>query len=127
MEPVHPQRPSTWKKFKNGMCVGCHGYCCALPVEASMRDLIRLELVSEEEAMDSPKRVARRLEKSGVIQSYREKTGVFVLEQKSNDDCIYLGKDRLCTVYEKRPEVCRQFPKIGPRPGWCPEKRKSQN
>jgi uncharacterized protein len=40
--------------------------------------------------------------------------------QRHGRDCIYLGADRRCTVYEKRPEVCRQFPRIGPRPGWCP-------
>lgn len=105
------------------MCEGCHAYCCALPVEASLSDLIRLELVSEEEAAESPKRVAKRLQKEKITQTYREKTGIFVLAQKANDDCIFLSKERLCTVYEKRPEVCREFPKIGPRPGWCPEKK----
>lgn len=26
------------------------------------------------------------------------------------DPCAFLGKDKKCTVWENRPEVCRQFP-----------------
>lgn len=102
------------------MCEGCWGGCCTLPVEASVNDLIRLGLTCEEEAAVSLKKLAQRLMKEGVIQAFQQKSQLFVLEQRSGRDCIYLGKDRLCTVYDKRPEVCRQFPKIGPRPGWCP-------
>jgi Fe-S-cluster containining protein len=91
-----------------------------LPVEASAADLIRLGLITEEEAAISLKEVARKLTKQKIIQSFSPKSQLFVLEQVSGRDCIYLGKDRRCTVYEKRPEVCRKFPKIGPRPGFCP-------
>ena len=115
------QRPSEWIKYKTGMCDGCWGGCCTLPVEVSASDLLRLELITEDEASQSLKKVARRLEKEGTIQAFIPRTGIFVLEQRNGRDCIYLGeKDRRCTVYEKRPEVCRQFPKIGPRPGYCP-------
>jgi Fe-S-cluster containining protein len=108
-------------KYRKGLCQGCWGGCCTLPVEVSAADLIRLELISEEEAAESLKKVARRLEKEGIIQAYSPQAQLFVLEQRNGRDCIFLGaKDRLCQVYEKRPEVCRQFPKIGPRPGFCP-------
>lgn len=120
-----PQRPSTWIPYRKGLCEGCWGGCCTLPVEVSAADLIRLELATEEECAVSLKQVAKRLEKEGMIQAFSQKTQVFVLEQRSGRDCIFLGeKDRLCTVYDKRPEVCRKFPKIGPRPGFCPESRK---
>lgn len=116
-----PQRPSTWREYKKGMCNGCWGGCCTLPVETSVNDLIRLGLTTEEEAAVSLKKLAQRLQKEGIIQAFQAKSQLFVLEQRNGRDCIYLGKsDRLCTVYEKRPEVCRKFPKIGPRPGWCP-------
>jgi Fe-S-cluster containining protein len=116
------QRPSEWVKYKSGMCEGCWGGCCTLPVEVSVMDLIRLEVTTEDEACQGLKKLARRLEKEGVIQAFVASSQLFVLEQRHGRDCIYLHpKTRLCTVYDKRPTVCRQFPKIGPRPGWCPQ------
>ena len=86
---------------------------------------MRLELITEDEAAASLKKAAKRLMKEGIVRSFLSRTGVFIMEQRAGRDCIFLGeKDRLCTVYEKRPEVCRQFPKIGPRPGFCPERKK---
>jgi Fe-S-cluster containining protein len=92
-----------------------------LPVEASASDLRRLEVVSDDEITGSLKKVARRLEADGVIKYFRAASGTFTLAQTPQGDCIYLGKDRLCTVYERRPDVCRRFPtEIGPKPGFCP-------
>lgn len=92
-----------------------------MPVEIKLSDLIRLELVSEDEASGSIKKLAKRLIKEGIIVSYRQGTEFFMLSQKANRDCLFLdSKARLCTVYEKRPETCRQFPAIGPRPNFCP-------
>jgi Fe-S-cluster containining protein len=121
---VDAQRPSTWPKYRSGMCEGCWAGCCTLPVEVSASDLIRLELITEEEAAVSLKAVAKKLLKQKIIQAFSPKTQIFVLDQRYGEDCVFLGRrDRLCTVYEKRPEVCRQFPKIGPRPGFCPSKK----
>jgi Fe-S-cluster containining protein len=115
------QRPSEWIKYRAGMCEGCWGGCCTLPVEASAADLIRLGLITEDEAAASLKKVARRLEREGLIQAFVQRTQLFVLQQRAGRDCIFLHpKKRLCTVYDRRPEVCRQFPRIGPRPGYCP-------
>lgn len=106
------------------MCEGCWSGCCTLPLEVSAFDLIRLELVTEDEAAVSLKKVAKKLMKEGFVKSFKANTGLFIMEQKYGRDCIFLSADRLCTVYEKRPEVCRQFPKIGPRPGYCPAFKK---
>jgi hypothetical protein len=104
------------------MCEGCFAGCCTLPLEVSAYDLIRLGVVSEDEAAASLKKVARKLSKEGIVRSFFAKTGVFIIEQRHGRDCYFLDeKTRRCTVYEKRPEVCRTFPKIGPRPGYCPE------
>jgi uncharacterized protein len=92
-----------------------------MPVEVKIEDLIRLGVVQEDEAKGSIKKLVSNLKKKGVISSYRQHTGLFMLVQKANRDCIFLdSQSRLCTVYEKRPEVCREFPRIGPRPGYCP-------
>lgn len=114
-------RPSTWKMYRKGMCEICWGACCTMPVEVQLSDLVRLGVVGEDEAQGSIKKLAKRLIREGIVSSYRQGTELFMLTQKHGRDCYFLdSKTRLCTVYEKRPEVCREFPKIGPRPGWCP-------
>ncbi len=120
MNHPDPQRPASWKSYKLGMCEGCWAGCCTLPLEVSAFDLIRLELITEDEAAASLKKVAKRLMKEGFVRSYHSTQGIFIIEQRHGRDCIFLDKNRQCTVYEKRPEVCRTFPKIGPRPGFCP-------
>lgn len=92
-----------------------------MPVEVTLNDLIRMGLVEKDETEGSIKKIAKKLIKDKHVVSYRQGTGLFMLAQKTNRDCIFLNSDtRLCTVYEKRPEVCRKFPSIGPRPGYCP-------
>lgn len=118
---VDIDRPSTWPKYRSGMCNGCWGGCCTLPVEVSAFDLIRLGVITEDEAAVSLKKVAKKLMKEGIVRSFHPAVQLFVLEQRAGRDCLYLDeKTRLCTVYEKRPTVCRTFPKIGPKPGFCP-------
>jgi len=96
-----------------------------MPVEIKGEDLVRLGLVTIDELEVSARKVAKRLIKEGFLTSYREGTGNFMLSQRPNDDCYFLdAKTRLCTVYEKRPGVCRKFPEIGPKPGYCPAFRK---
>jgi excinuclease ABC subunit B len=64
----------------------------------------------------------KKLIKEKKIIYFREATGLFMLMQKANKDCIFLDlKSRKCTVYSKRPDVCRNFPDKGPRPGFCPQ------
>jgi len=92
-----------------------------MPVEVKLSDLVRLEVVTEDEAQGSLNKLAKRLMKEGIISSYRHGTELFMLTQKHGRDCYFLdSRTRLCTVYEKRPGVCREFPNIGPRPGFCP-------
>jgi uncharacterized protein len=123
-EPVHMEHLDTWIKYKRGLCEGCWSGCCTLPVEVSAVDLMRLGMITEDEACASLKKVARRLMKEGMIQSFHSKSQLFVLEQRQGRDCIFLDEKRRCTVYEKRPEVCRAFPRIGPKPGYCPKQDK---
>lgn len=111
---------STWTKYKKKLCRSCVANCCRLPVEVQGVDLVRLGLIDEMELEEELKFVARRLMKTGIIQHFHSKNALFTLSQRASGDCIFLDeKTRRCTVYEKRPETCRNHPIIGPRPGWC--------
>lgn len=116
-------RLSNWTRYRPTLCNGCWATCCRLPVEATASDLVRLGLISEDESQGSLKKAARRLESEGYVRQFRASSGIFTLAQSPAGDCIFLGKDRLCTRYETRPNVCRKFPEIGPKPGFCPQKR----
>ena len=35
---------------------------------------------------------------------------VLALKLKKNGDCIFLGKNKLCTIYSARPLICRLYP-----------------
>ncbi len=118
-------RLETWQRYASHMCGGCHSTCCTLPVEVKIKDLIRIGVVDEFEKDEPPKNVAKRLQKEGIIERFNQKSGIFTLTRMSNDDCMYLDrKSRLCTIYDKRPDTCRNHPKVGPRPGYCAYKPK---
>lgn len=126
MSSVDKDRPSTWRKYEKDFCTQCKAHCCAMPVEVKVSDLIRLKLLSQDEVDHSLKKSVKRLKKEGFLQSYRESTELFMLQQKSNSDCIFQDSlTRGCTVYDIRPETCRSFPdKMGARVGYCPSIRK---
>lgn len=119
-------RPSTWRKYENNLCQTCKGSCCTMPVEIKSSDIVRLGLATQDDIDQSIKKVAKKLKKEGIITSYRESTDFFMITQKSNDDCYFLdSKTRLCTVYEKRPDTCRDFPTlVGPKLNFCPYEKK---
>lgn len=111
---------STWVKYKASHCQTCRGTCCSLPVEVRFNDLVRMGVVDEFEAGEPAKRLAKRLAKEGVVGHFNHKTEVYTLARYANDDCIYLDqRSRLCTIYEQRPDTCRQHPRIGPKPNFC--------
>lgn len=116
-------RPSTWKKFTGDeLCHSCRANCCTMPVEVHLEDLVRLNLVSQDDVQNmTVRKIAKKLVREKWITSYREASGLFMLTQKANRDCIFLdSKTRRCTQYAIRPGVCREFPSIGPRPTFCP-------
>lgn len=118
--------PKTWVSYKQGLCASCMGTCCTMPAEVSLADMVRLGLIQADEFESSPKTIVQTLIKQKIIKSYRQKTGLFMLAQKSNNDCTFLdSQTRLCTVYENRPDVCRKFPtEMGRKLFYCPYKRK---
>jgi uncharacterized protein len=117
-------RPETWVRYREGLCQGCWAGCCRMPVEVRAPDLVRLGWADALEIEAEPARVARKLQKLGKIRSYRESTGLFQLAPRADGACALLDQKSLCTVYEKRPDVCRKFPKeMGNKPGFCPAKK----
>jgi Fe-S-cluster containining protein len=120
MSSVNFDLPSTWVKFRPSLCEGCSALCCSLPLEVDKEDLCRLGLISEDELQGSLKKVAKRLQSQKLIKIFRAGTGLFTMAQKMDGSCIFLNDKKQCTVYDKRPRVCRDFPKIGPRAGYCP-------
>ncbi len=115
-----PGRPSTWTSYQDGLCEGCQALCCTLPVEVSLTDLTQLDLLTLEQSQLPYRQITRLLLERSVIEAAIENSRSFILRQTESGVCRYLGADRRCGVYDKRPEVCRTFPAIGPRPGFCP-------
>jgi Fe-S-cluster containining protein len=98
----------------------CMAGCCQLPVEVRLPDLLRLGVIDAFE-MDEPlKVIGKRLLKDGVVQHLNQRDGIFTLTQHSSGDCLYLDRNtRRCTVYEKRPDTCRNHPAWGRAPDFA--------
>jgi Fe-S-cluster containining protein len=120
--PVDKDQPHSWVKFKPSLCRTCIGTCCTIPVEVKVTDLIRLELTTVDEVDAGVSKLVSRLKKQGIVKSYRTSTGLFMLTDRPNGECLYLDpQSRLCKVYDRRPDVCRRFPEtLSLRPGYCP-------
>ncbi len=119
---VDVDRLDTWTRYRAGLCDGCAAYCCTMPVEVRLPDLVQLGLVDPFEAEhEAPKVIAKRLSKAGLIEHFNFKNSIFTLARRANGDCQFLDAvSRRCTVYEQRPATCRKHPQVGPKPGHCP-------
>ncbi len=114
------ENTATWVKYTRKLCDFCNAVCCSLPVEVAGTDLARLELADSFEVEDNPKKVARDLERRGLIENFHARSGLFTLARRPDGSCIFLdAKTRRCTVYGKRPDTCRNHPGVGPRSGYC--------
>ena len=119
-------RLDTWARYNKDMCYSCHSTCCTLPVEVRLSDLIRIGVVDAFEKDEPAKNIAKRLQQEGIVERFNQKSGIFTLTRLSNNDCLYLDrKTRLCTIYDLRPDTCRNHPRVGPRPGYCAYKPKA--
>ena len=113
--------PGTWRKYKPGMCDTCQSGCCTMILEVSAKDLILLDMTDEWEVENCLKDLVKRLKKDKIIKRYNPKSGAFVMEQTKADECIFLDEEYQCSVYEKRPNVCRSHPeRLSERVGYCP-------
>lgn len=119
-------RPKTWLRYKPSMCDGCQAGCCTMPVVVTTEDLFHMGYLKASEVEGPLVRISQRLKREGLIKSYRSRSRTFVLRQVNGHDCLFLDKDRRCTIYEKRPHICRRFPLNSIRPGYCPSIRKEE-
>ena len=65
---------------------------------------------------------------SGIVKHYRHKVELFTLAQNGDKDCVFLDLEtRKCSITrDRRPKSCREYPLVGPRPGFCPYVRKEK-
>ena len=110
---------SGWAKYKKGLCDDCIGTCCYMPVELPVKDLIRLNILDEFHSELSLREQIKDALKHPAILRYTPSTEKFTLKQKPDGSCYYLDAQKKCTMYEQRPDTCRNHPQIGPRPGFC--------
>ncbi|GGY10881.1 YkgJ family cysteine cluster protein [Paludibacterium paludis] len=118
-------RTETWVRFKSFLCDSCAASCCSLPVEVRLPDLVRMGVLDPFDLEEEPRRLAKRLARQGIIEHFNHKRCLFTLTRRANGECRYLDPgSRRCTIYDKRPDTCRNHPKIGPRPGFCAFRKK---
>jgi Fe-S-cluster containining protein len=97
-----------------------------MPVEVRVPDLVRLGVLDPFDAEGALKPWLKRLQKAGIVERHSPATGLFTLARQSGGECVFLDREtRRCTVYERRPDTCRNHPQIGPRPGYCAFRRKA--
>lgn len=118
---VDKENPSTWKKYTKNSCKTCKATCCSMPLEVRWEDLVRLNLLTEDELYQPLKKTIARLIKDKVITAYRKEKSLFAFRQTDEGKCRYLVGNK-CGVYKNRPLVCRAFPiEMGWRHGYCPQ------
>jgi hypothetical protein len=92
-------------------CLKCPGYCCSYPnIHAKPKDIKRLAEhfgISEEKAQ-------KRFTKTGFKEKDMDKPPR-VLRHQGDEHygsiCTFFDTEkRRCTVYEARPEICREYP-----------------
>jgi Fe-S-cluster containining protein len=113
-------RSETWVKYHPSKCEGCWAGCCTLPVPVTSEELHHMGFIEADEVNGPLKRIARRLIREGIIQSFNARTRLFTINQVNGDDCVFLDENRRCKIYDRRPSICRRFPMNSVRPGHCP-------
>jgi Fe-S-cluster containining protein len=108
-----------WRPFKKELCDSCIGLCCYMPVEVRTSDLIRMGLLEEFHLELEERHLVKEALKHPGVDRYTKSTEKFTLTQKPSGSCYFLNKEGRCTIYEERPETCRNHPKVGPKPGFC--------
>ena len=115
----HLKDLSRWSQYKKGLCEKCEGLCCYMPVEIKTSDLIRMGVLVEFHLELSEKEQIKEALKHPSILRYTPSNEKFTLTQKPDGSCYFLDSNKRCSIYEKRPDTCRNHPQIGPRPGYC--------
>lgn len=102
------------KNKTNYDCAKCPGYCCSYPrIEVTKKDIVRLA----EHFKISPALAKLKFTRYYEFKSEDPKDDVQeqILRHKKDhiykSTCLFLDQEkRRCSIYEARPDVCRQFP-----------------
>lgn len=108
-----------WTLYKKDLCKTCEGLCCYMPVEVEISDLIRMGILTEFHLELGLKEQNKDALRHPSIIRYTPSTMKYTLTQKPNGTCFYLDENKRCTIYELRPNTCRNHPKVGPKPNYC--------
>ena len=89
-------------------CSKCPGYCCSYPrIEVKDKDLKRLARHFELDIETAEKKFTRRYKDEDVDERILRHQKDEVYESV----CRFFDTDeRRCTIYEARPDVCREYP-----------------
>lgn len=107
------EEPRTWRKYREGLCNSCQALCCRLPVEVAPEELVTMGLATADEVELGDKYLQKIPKLKKIIKRYNRKSNKFLLEQTANNDCIFLDKHRRCSIYDQRPQTCRNHPEMG--------------
>ena len=108
-----------WRPFKKELCDSCIGLCCYMPVEVKISDLIRMKILDNFHLELSEKEQVKEALKHPGVNRFTKSTEKFTLTQRPSSACYFLDNNGRCTIYEQRPDTCRNHPKIGPKPNFC--------
>jgi Fe-S-cluster containining protein len=86
-------------------CSKCPGYCCSYPrIEVKDRDIKRLARHFDLGFAEAEKRFTRLYEPGERVLKHRK-------DEIYGSICRFFDTEvRRCTVYEARPQVCREYP-----------------
>jgi Fe-S-cluster containining protein len=86
-------------------CSKCPGYCCSYPrIEVKDRDVKRLARHFDLGFAEAEKRFTRLYEPGERVLKHRK-------DEIYGSICRFFDTEvRRCTVYEARPQVCREYP-----------------
>ncbi len=108
-----------WREYIDGLCDSCYALCCHMPSEVSAEDLVRMGVLTEFHLELSERdRVKDALKHPGVGR-FAAKSGKYTLAQRLDGACYFLDQNYRCSIYENRPDTCRNHPAVGPRSGYC--------
>lgn len=113
------KHPGWWVLYKKGMCDTCEALCCYMPVEVMASDLVRMGILDEFYLDSSLKEQTKEALKHPGVTRYTPSNEKYTLTQKQDTSCYFLDANKRCSVYENRPDTCRNHPKIGTRPNYC--------
>ena len=86
-------------------CLKCPAYCCSYPdIPVTMRDLRRLAKHFDVSVEEAERRFTKKGDGGGRVMRHR-------VDHIFPTTCQFLDQEtRRCTVYEHRPNLCREFP-----------------